>query len=480
MSNQKHHGIRERQALNHLCSNNSYNHEREGRFGRLFWSKHNVAPLYSNPNDLIKMGRPGGVMDSLGVKDLTQTVPLGMIFFGQFIDHDITFDTESRFNTVNNPQEIENFRTPNLDLDSLFGEGPEDEPFLYESNSLKLVTGESNQNLKQAANLEKEDLARNGEGKALIGDPRNDENRIISQLQLLFIRFYNKVYDQVQEENDAYSPEEIYREARRITVWHYQWIILHEFLPSLVGENLMSTIISEGRQWYKPCNRPYIPVEFSVAAYRFGHSMIPQKLKLQADGDEFDLFSKDIGGGFSKVENTNQIVHWNQFFDVDGNPQTATKLDIKMSSELLNLPFLKEADIPESQKSLATRNLIRGNSFLLPSGETVAKCMNIRNYDYTRISETAANLVSNENINLSNGTPLWFYILTEGGELGRDGVPGEGLGPLGGRIVGEVIYGLLELDPNSFLGSDRNWLPNLRNKSTFNFKDLIEFTHEVV
>ena len=475
MSNQKHHGIRERHSMNHLCNPNSYDYEREGRFGRLFRSQHNVAPLYSNPNDLVELGKKGGIMDSNGAKDTTQTVPLGMIFFGQFIDHDITFDTESRFNAVNIPSEIENFRTPNLDLDSIFGEGPEDESFLYESDNLKLVTGRTNENLKQAANLESEDLARTGQGKALIGDPRNDENRIISQMQLLFIRFYNKIYDTVAAENPNYASNEVYEEARRITTWHYQWIVFHEFLPLLVGDELMSTIISNGRQWYLPKDRSYIPVEFSVAAYRFGHSMIPQKLRLQSGSPEHDLFSPAIGGGFSKITSLDQVISWDQFFDINGSHQLATKLDIKMSSELLLLPFLQAAPIPDAEKSLATRNLKRGNSFLLPSGRTVAECLGVAKADIDRVVDTALDLVSGENVDLSNGIPLWFYILVEGGELGRDGSPGEGLGPVGGQIVGEVLYGLLELDENSFLGSDRNWVPDLGAGGSFTMKDLIEF-----
>ena len=472
MSNQQHHGIRKRHEMNHLCNANSYGYESQGRFGRLFTAQHQAAPLYSNPNDLIELGKKGGIMDSMGNKALTNTVPLGMIFLGQFIDHDITFDTQSRFNNVNDPNEIDNFRTPNLDLDCIFGEGPEDEPFLYEADSLKLLTGETNNNLGQGKALEKEDLARNGQGKAIIGDPRNDENRIISQLQLLFIRFYNKVYDQVAAEHPSYPPEEVYEEAREITVWHYQWIVLHEFLPLIIGETLLSEIIKEGRRWYVPAKRPFMPVEFSVAAYRFGHSMIPQKLRLRSGGDENDLFSDAIGGGFSRIEHLDQVVEWSQFFNIDGTHQLSTKLDSKLSSELLELPFLKDSPIPDFEKSLATRNLRRSNSFLLPSGENVAKCMGI---DATRVKDTVMDLIADENIDFSNGTPLWFYILVEGGELGRDGDPGEGLGPVGGRIVGEVLYGLLELDDTSFLGSNRNWTPTLGAAGTFSMKDMIAF-----
>ncbi len=474
MSNQKHHGMGEKHAIDHQCHYDSYDHERIGRFGRLFRGEHGVSPLYTNPVDLIELGKKTGVMDSMGNKQVTNTVPLGMVFLGQFIDHDITLDTQSRFNLVNDPDEIENFRTPALDLDCIFGEGPEDEPFLYEDNSLRLLTGATNKNIAQPANLEKEDLARNGQGKAIIGDPRNDENRVISQLQLLFIRFYNKVYDLV-EPNHPNDAEGAYEEARMLVTWHYQWIVLNEFLPAMIGQGLLTKILSGGRNWYAPYDRPYIPIEFSVAAYRFGHSMVPQKLRLKSGGAEHDLFSSTFGGGFSKITSADQVVDWDQFFDVNGSHQFATKLDTKMSSELLELPFLPPAT-PAAQKSLATRNLLRGNSFLLPSGEVVADCLAVSPSDVERVVDTVHDMLNGKNINLSNGIPLWFYILAEGGELGKDGVPGEGLGEVGGTIVGEVLTGLLELDPNSFLSRNRNWIPTLGAGNSFSMKDLIAFT----
>lgn len=475
MSNQKHHGMGKKHAIDHQCHYDSYEQERIGRFGRLFRSEHDVSPLYTNPVDLIELGKVGGVMDSMGNKQVTNTVPLGMVFLGQFIDHDITLDTQSRFTVVNEAEEIENFRTPALDLDCIFGEGPEDEPFLYEKESLRLLTGKTNKNYDQPANLEKQDLARNGQGKAIIGDARNDENRVVSQLQLLFIKFYNKVYDQVETNHPSYHETEIYEEARRLTMWHYQWIVLYEFLPAMIGQGLLTKILSEGRKWYTPCDRPYIPIEFSVAAYRFGHSMVPQKLRLKSGGAEHDLFSPTFGKGFSKITSSDQVVDWDQFFDVNGSHQFTTKLDTKMSSELLELPFLPAAT-PAAEKSLATRNLLRGNSFLLPSGETVADCLAVAEADTNRVVDTVHDLLSGHQVDLSNGIPLWFYILAEGGELGKDGAPGEGLGEVGGTIVGEVLTGLIELDPNSFLAVNRNWIPTLGGGNTFTMKDLIDFT----
>lgn len=463
----KHHGMREKPAMEFLCSLDSYDYESQGSFGRLFRSEHHARPLYCNPTTLAEMGKAGGIMESDGTEPKTN-VPAGMVFLGQFIDHDITLDTESSLSAVNDPADITNFRTPTLDLDCIFGEGPEDEPFLYENNSLKLLTGEANNNIGQGPALEKHDLARNGQGVAIIGDPRNDENRILSQLQLLFIRFYNKVYDHISTA-DA-DPKELYEEARRLTTWHYHWIVLNEFLPSMVGEDLMIDIMANGRKWYRPHNGPYIPVEFSVAAYRFGHSMIPQKVKLQSSGATHDLFSSAVGRGFSRISNLNQVVEWKMFFDVDGSHSFAEKLDTKMAKDLLALPF-----ITSGENSLATRNLLRGQSFLLPSGETVASCMGIDPAIMTRIADGIDDNINGTGIDFPNGTPLWYYILAEAEIIGKDGDPGEGLGPIGGRIVGETILGLIELDHESFMNQNRNWVPNLGPASDFTMKDLIDF-----
>lgn len=468
----KHHGMREKPAMEFLCSPDSYEFESQGSFGRLFRSVHHARPLYCHPNTIKEMGKTGGIMDSGNNASLSNTVPAGMVFLGQFIDHDITLDTESSLGAVNDPEDITNFRTPGLDLDCIFGEGPEDEPFLYEKNSLKLLTGETNNNIGQGPQLEKQDLARNGQGVAIIGDPRNDENRILSQLQLLFIRFYNKVYDAVAGDPDFNHLDEkgIYDEARKLVTWHYHWMVINEFLPTMIGEDLMTDIMTHGRHWYTPEYRVYIPVEFSVAAYRFGHSMIPQKVRLQNGGPILDLFSPAVGIGFAPLANLNQVVEWEMFFNVNGNHQFAEKLDTKLASSLLALPF-----ITSGENSLATRNLLRGQSFLLPSGETVAGCMGIDPSIQTRVADRIADNLNGSNLEFPNGTPLWYYILAEAEEIGKDGDPGEGLGPVGGRIVGETILGLIESDHNSFMNQNRNWTPTIGDGVTFGMKEIIGY-----
>ncbi|GAA5032181.1 ovoperoxidase [Marivirga lumbricoides] len=476
MSNSNHHGMHSFEGKNVLCSLHSFSDESFGRFGRMF---KDLPPLYNAPSSLSGLGKVAGPMDGGNTAKFTNSVPLGMVFFGQFIDHDITFDTTTSFSSINHPNEILNSRSAELDLDSVFGGGPEDDPFLYapRSEGFFLLTGKSNNNLGQNKQTEAHDLQRNGKETAIIGDPRNDENRVISQMQLAFIRFYNANYKELKDAHPNYSPEKVYEEARKITTWHYQWVVVNEFLPIMCGKYLVEDILGNGRKYYQPKKSAFIPVEFSVAAFRFGHTMIAQNLKLQSDGASHSIFSPEFGQGFSRITSSKQAVEWDALFDYDNNFQKAEKLDTTLAPILLNLPFVPSTN--PDDKSLATRNFRRGQSFLLPSGENVARCLNREEAEILQVTDFVHNKVSPHNVDLSAGIPLWFYILADAEVIGRQDSDtqfsqGEGLGPVGGRIVAEVLIGLLELDRNSYLGNNRGWTPTLGSNGTFKMRNLME------
>jgi hypothetical protein len=236
------------------------------------------------------------VMRETGSLGDNPSIPAGYTHLGQFIDHDITFDPTSLLDKIEDPHALGSFRTPRFDLDSLYGSGPEDQPFLYESrggpdDGVRLLVGAE------------PDLPRNQDGRALIGDPRNDESIIVAQLHLLFLRFHNKVVDHLRTHDDL-EDTELFREARRTVCWHYQWIVAHDFLPRVVGEDMVDAAMQE-RTCYTCESDPFIPVEFSGAAYRFGHSMVRDTydLKRATKGvaifaDEDDPASNRHLGGF--------------------------------------------------------------------------------------------------------------------------------------------------------------------------------------
>jgi len=450
-----HHGMMGLNGLPHFCNFSENQNLIAGNFGRLFPE---LPPLYTNPDIIRALGDKNGPMKAPSAASRTQSVPVGQVFFGQFIDHDVTLDTSSSFSRINSAVDTPNVRTPNLDLDCVYGDGPEASPFMYEQDGpfkgVKLLVGAD---VAGASAEQQEDLLRSPRGTAIIGDPRNDENRIVSQIQLGMIRFHNKVADKLSAD---YGGGELFEETRNLVTRHYHWAVVYDFLSDMCGNAVVWDILSRGRRFY--CvgdNQTYIPIEFSIAAYRFGHSMAPQKIQVQKNKSALSLFGTVFGGGFKPLTDLDAVVDMNEIFNTSANRnvQNADKLDTKLAKVLLDLPFVAAGD----EASLATRNLLRGQSFLMPSGESVALHLGRPEAEVTQVSN-AANAASGGA--LEGMTPLWYYLLSEAEVIGRESVagsfdPGEGLGPVGARIVAEVLIGLMELDEHSFLGMNRSWSP---------------------
>src|SRR5262245_14473128 len=159
-------------------------------------------------------------------------VPAGYTYLGQFIDHDLTKDdTDVSLGDNESPAHMLQARSPALDLDSLYGAGPDDEVSakFYEDDGLHLKTGTT---LRQGPDKAKpgHDLPRKGTGNAaskrtaLIGDPRNDENLIVAQTHLAMIHFHNRVVDKLPAST---PPAQKFRKARKAVTLHYHWLILH-------------------------------------------------------------------------------------------------------------------------------------------------------------------------------------------------------------------------------------------------------------
>ena len=193
-----------------------------------------------------------------------------------------------------------------------------------------------------------------------------------------------------------------------------------------------------------------------MAAYRFGHSMVPLKIQVQTGEPAVSLFGDVLGRGFESIKDARAAIDLHELFETrEGRHVERTgRMDTKLASDLLRLP----SNVDDQRRSLAARNLLRGQGFLLPSGEAVARTLGRPDAEIEQIGDASG---------LNGGTPLWFYILKEAELIGReelDGTrsPGEGLGPVGATIVAETIIGLIELDPRSWLSNDRSWTPHRR------------------
>lgn len=460
------------------------------RFIRLF----DDHPPFDNADDelreqLVELGRPGGLLDAndpleVGpVRLITEpelspnnrdnpTHTAGTTFFGQFLDHDITHDAGSQLGRPTSLRRSSNLRTARFDLDSVYGGGPNESPDMYQSNDRFSLLVESGGLF--------EDVPRNGDGTAIIGDGRNDENLIISGLQAGFLRFHNAVLE--RERSSTNDDELAFTNAQRTVRWHYQWLIVHEFLPQIVGQELVDDIVRNGRRHYLP-SRPRIPVEFQTSAYRFGHSMIRPSYRANLAGDDgepffapvFDLATvgqpdpADLSGGHRAPR---RFIGWQTFFDFgDGEVKPNRRIGTTMSTPLFTLPMgvvSNNRGEPIGPTSLATRNLLRHITWGIPSGQDIARAMNepvLSAGDLRDIDDIAPRL--------AGATPLWLYILREADVI-ADGLR---LGPVGGRIVAEVFLGLLEMDASSYRQVEPDWRPSLPTRSgeseTFAMADLL-------
>jgi hypothetical protein len=440
----------------------------EGRFGRMF-RRLQPAPLLTDEQitqiaeQMRPVAAPGGGGGVPAAQD-NPAIPAGYTYFGQFLDHDVTFDPASSLDKINDPDALRDFRTPRYDLDSLYGSGPADEPFQYAKDG-------SGKLLLSATASGEPDMPRNTEDIAIIGDPRNDENVIVSQLHVAFARLHNKFVDQVTAEG-VLPAEQRFAEAQRRTRWHYQWVIVHDYLPRIVGPDLVKKLVVTEKdgdinlklRHYRAKTRPYMPIEFSAAGFRFGHSMIRGIYNLNSLVTDRPIFAPgDAVGELDDLRGRRALpdqwgIDWSMFFSIGGStPQPSQKIDATLVPALF--------DLPGTGPSLPFLNLKRGQAMELPSGQDVARHLKVE-----RVWQAAELGVTAE------ATPLWFYILKES-ELDPQ-VLGSRLGPVGGRIVAEVILGLLGGDPHSYLSQEPTWTPTLPDADgdgTFSLGDLIAF-----
>ena len=416
------------------------------RYGRLFPD----LPALDVSIELLRaLGQAGGICDGTERSEDARTVAAGWPIFGQYVAHDLTAD-RSVLTMHADVDAIRNFHSPRANLECLYGDGPAAAPYMYSrSASGKLL-------------LDGHDLPRNSEGVALVPDPRQDVHVPMSQMQVALIRLHNRLVDRLRE--DGVPEPELFEEARRAATWHYQWVILHDLLPSAVGTETAQQLLAAGpRRFLSDSEEPYIPLEFADAAYRYGHSQVATWWRLNSRHSAVPLLPDLVG--FRPVP-AELAVDWQLLFDVPGAPppQRAKRIDGRLPASLIDLPAARTGALDDPMlASLAVRDLERGAATGLPSGEAVARSLRERPLDP---AETGLGAVG-----WAGETPLWYYVLKEA-EVQADG---EHLGRVGGTIVGEVLVGVLDKDPESYRAVDPGWRPTLpaREAGRFTIADLL-------
>lgn len=526
----------------------------EGRFGRMF----RELPAASWPESALRsLGEemtaepehakhdkslPAAALET---KDILQDdeenagIPAGYTYFGQFVDHDITFDPASSLQQQNDPDGLVDFRTPRLDLDCLYGRGPADQPYMYDGHKFRfgvalteLDAASSARDLPRYAGVENPPLPQ----RALIGDKRNDENVIVSQLHSAMLQFHNKFVD--------LSPRAGFEETQRQVRWHYQWLVVNDYLVRICGKEVIDAILPkrlvsapiDQKQpqllFYRKRNDAFMPIEFSVAAYRFGHSMVRPiyRLNTRLKGGENPLkatpdeIKRGIAGrffifaglpqrglnGFDAFP-TQWAIDWSLFFDIDGSGkkgginrvQPSYKIDTSLVNPLGFLPEFsmvnnkppltvdslqaKPKDKLRDPANLAQRNLLRGMAMGLPSGQAIADAMGVARVPEDKLwigkavfkDLPKSKTLSQLDPSFANNAPLWYYVLAEAQYEWRlqakDDATPLTLGSVGKRIVAETIIGLLWADGHSYLRQAPNFTPTLLGGNQATVGSLLKF-----
>ena len=470
-------------------------------FGRLFPKLRPFASASPGLNKaLLKLGAEGGLLDA---RDQLSAGPINLItdpslsmnnpdnpthtagthFVGQFIDHDITFDTSSKLGETTDPFTSPNGRTPVLDLDSVYGEGPVGSAALYDpADPSKLLIESSGVFPDGTPGFE--DLPRTSDGTAIIGDPRNDEHMVIAGLHCAFIKFHNRQVEEARTTGGLSYPDD-YMQARQLTMWHYHWLVVHEFLPLFVGQDMVTNVLAYGRRFYTVgLGQAFMPVEFQAACYRFGHSMVRPSYRANLKGNTdssapgFPAFfgfifdpnqnsvtvdPNDLRGGFRAPR---RFIGWQTFFDFgDGNVKRNKQIDTHISTPLFTLPLGAIAS-HDQPTVLPQRNLLRQVTWSMPSGQAVSAAMGVTPMINPELRSYG--------FDLHKSTPLWYYALKEAQVVAS----GLHLGPVAGRIVAEVLIGLIQSDSHSYVNVNPSWTPTVPISDTSKGFRMVDFlTH---
>ncbi|SEC30447.1 Animal haem peroxidase [Nocardioides exalbidus] len=408
-------------------------------------------------------------------------IPSGYTYLGQFVDHDLTFDaTTVAFGDDVSPADLLQGRSPTLDLDSLYGAGPLDpvSAHFYEADRTRLKVGKTTKIGSDVARVGF-DVPRVGGGGvdrdlADIPDRRNDENLVVAQTHAAMIRFHNRV---VADLGPATPPGERFEKARRKVVLHYQWMLRHDYLTRICDGAVVKDVFSGGRKIVEPgadpLTMPTMPVEFSVAAFRLGHSMVREAYDWNArfpnGSGTLDLlffFSGTSGGlGGDPTLPSNWIADWRRLYRFaqvghgelkppTGEFNLARRIDTRLVDPLATLPMGSfggsVSDEGTIRANLAFRNLVRARMMKLASGQQMAALLRANGVPVTTLTKAQLRGSGGRSTASLDGltapqldaflkdTPLWFYVLREA-EL-NDGV----LTGVGARLVAETFHRAME------------------------------------
>lgn len=379
----------------------------------------------------------------------------GYTYFGQFLHHDLTDDSSSLADARRfSPEEIENHQYPRFDLGNLYGRGPthSSSAHLYERNDVRLRVARVSDGGSSF------DLATSRE-EVITADRRATENVILRQMTAFFARLHNCAVEQWQSRIG--NPLERFARARLQTSWQFQRLIYEDYLPRILDPEIYREIFVEDRPRIK-WDEFAIPVEFSVAAMRFGHSMVRSKYFLSRTSPDLNLLEIAGRSRQPRTLEPEWQIEWGQFFQSatpDLQAITVRPIDTKITAPLHHLPLpalhVFNAGIPTSADgaiNLPLLTLLRGAALALPSGQAAARAFGepeLTERELTR--DCAGDLTAQGEVLQATGmlraTPMFFYLLKESEVRAH----GNHLGRTGSRIVAEVFHAARRFDSLSYI-----------------------------
>jgi hypothetical protein len=433
------------------------------------------------------------------------TIPAGFTYLGQFVDHDLTFDKTNVMLGQNvSPAQLLQARSPSLDLDSLYGAGPNDpgSAKFYEADGIHLKTGTTDPADGIPAKPGHDLLRGAGSSNAakrtaIMPDPRNDENLAVAQTHCALIRFHNRVVDTLPA---SVPPNQKFAKARELVVKHYQWLLRTDYLPRICAAGVVNNVFNQGRKIFEvaaaPTDVPTMPIEFSVAAFRLGHSMVRGAYNWNRIFDDgagtldflfaFSGLSGDFLGGLRLP--SNWIADFRRLYDFSENSKPdlvvpaakfnkARRIDTLIAQPLAHVP-----GFDPGEDSLAFRNLVRARMVRLATGQQMVTFLKNKGVNVTKLTNAQirdgrngaglAGLTQAQRQAVVQNTPLWFYMLREA-ELNNGKLKG-----VGARIVAETFHRAMEGSDHSIV-RDTAFKPSLGpNNTTFRMVDLLFFAFE--
>ncbi len=447
-----------------ICAHaNGARSEPRGYYSRLFGKAAEPIGRATEP----KLVELGSSMRYSVEREGTLTPRVGYTYFSQFVGHDLTHDPTPLEGPYPEPELTPNYRTPSLDLDHIYGGGPLTSPFLYE--------GEAGVETFKIGATTPEGYLRDlpvEHGTVLVGDlqdTRNLDNLILRQLHVVFLKFHNEAIRQLRSSPPTITgienlgPGTLFERAQRLVRWHYQWIIRHDFLPRILHTGVWN--YQERRSPRRlELGRTYsIPIEFSLAAFRFGHSMVRNAYRLNCRTPRVVIGELMALGQKASPIPDDYLIEWGTFFDglpTSGPTASSSYFDTSISRAMHGLSpgtiRLGNKLEPPAPSNLPVRTLLRGARAGLPSGQEVADALlgerKIKSDDRLTTAQLIEDTCDNSGsvlreVGLEQNTPLFYYLLKEA-ELSAGGLT---LGPSGSHIVSEVIQSALEADPDGYL-----------------------------